>query len=265
MAKKNVKLVKHIEGILTDLMILTGCDNVIYAEGVTLANKLAEILSKTDALGPISTKNEIAYADLAAALKTLIDGKATKGTTLAAYGINDAYTKTQIDALIAGVWIFKGVKDYQSQLPTTGNRNGDVWQVKYAGTSGTVALDAEFAWNGSAWINLGSILTVDLSGYVPTNRTINGKALSGNVTLAATDVGAVPTSRTVNGKALTVNITLSAADVGAVPTTRKINNKPLSADVTLTAADVGAGRFLTGSTATPPADITENDLYIQLL
>ena len=56
-------------------------------------------------------------------------------------------------------------------------------------------------------------------GAVPTSRTVNGKALSSNITLSASDVGAVPTSRTVNGKALSGNITLSAADVGAVAKT----------------------------------------------
>lgn len=55
----------------------------------------------------------------------------------------------------------------------------------------------------------------DLSStYVPTTRTVNGKALSSNITLGAADVGAVPTSRTVNGKALTSNITLGASDIG---------------------------------------------------
>ena len=34
-----------------------------------------------------------------------------------------------------------------------------------------------------------------LSGKVPTTRTVNGKALSGNITLAASDVGAIPTSQ----------------------------------------------------------------------
>ena len=76
--------------------------------------------------------------------------------------------------------------------------------------------------------------------YVPKTRTVNSKALSSNITLAASDVGAVPTSCTVNSKALSSNITLSAADVGAVPTSRKVNNKALSADITLTAADVSA-------------------------
>lgn len=36
-------------------------------------------------------------------------------------------------------------------------------------------------------------------------------------TPSAADVGAVPTSRTVNGKALSANITLNASDVGAAP------------------------------------------------
>ena len=69
-------------------------------------------------------------------------------------------------------------------------------------------------------------------------------------TPSAADVGAVPTTRTVNGKALSDNISLTADDVGAVPTSRKVNNKPLSSDVTLTAADVGAGAPSTSTTIT---------------
>ena len=59
---------------------------------------------------------------------------------------------------------------------------------------------------------------LDLSGYVPVSRTVNGKALTENISLAASDVGAVPTSRTVNGKSLNSNISLSASDVGAATT-----------------------------------------------
>lgn len=69
-------------------------------------------------------------------------------------------------------------------------------------------------------------------------------------TPSAADVGAVPTTRTVNGKALSDNISLTAGDVGAVPTSRTVNNKPLSSDVTLTAADVGAGAPATSTTIT---------------
>lgn len=41
--------------------------------------------------------------------------------------------------------------------------------------------------------------------------------------LTAAQVGAVPTSRTVNGKALSANITLSAADVGATTLINRTN------------------------------------------
>lgn len=51
--------------------------------------------------------------------------------------------------------------------------------------------------------------------YVPPVTSVNGK--TGAVELGASDVGAVPTTRTVNGKALSSNITLSADDVGALP------------------------------------------------
>ena len=47
--------------------------------------------------------------------------------------------------------------------------------------------------------------------------SVNGK--TGAVVLTASEVGAVPTSRTVNGKALSANITLSASDVGAATMT----------------------------------------------
>lgn len=113
-----------------------------------------------------------------------------------------------------------------------------------------------------------SALSSTLGGYVPTIRKVNGKALSGDITLAASDVsarpsswtpsaadvGAVPTTRKVNGKALSSDITLSASDVsarpsswtpsasdvGAVPTSRTVNGKALSSNITLSASDVGA-------------------------
>lgn len=57
---------------------------------------------------------------------------------------------------------------------------------------------------------------------------------------SASDVGAVPITRTVNGKALSSNISLTAADVGAVPTSRKVNGRALSSDINITSGDVFA-------------------------
>ncbi len=114
-------------------------------------------------------------------------------------------------------------------------------------------------------------------GAVPTTRKVNGKALSSDVTLTASDVSAISSrfsnlnfidttntffSSSANpalgllldsyvnevesdptisawAKAKT-KPTYTAAEVGAVPTTRKVNGKALSADITLAAADVGA-------------------------
>lgn len=54
-----------------------------------------------------------------------------------------------------------------------------------------------------------------------TNTKVKGNAESsyrtGNVNLTPANIGAVPTTRTVNGKALSSNITLNANDIGVTP------------------------------------------------
>lgn len=96
---------------------------------------------------------------------------------------------------------------------------------------------------------------------VPTSRTVNGKALSSNITLNSSDVGAVPTSRTVNDKALSSNITLDADDVGAVPTTRTVNDKMLSSDVTLSAEDLSYDNSASHTSGTIGDAIGKEILY----
>lgn len=65
----------------------------------------------------------------------------------------------------------------------------------------------------------------DASSVVPTTRTVNGKALSTNITITAADTGAATTE----------------ALQGYVPNTRKVAGKQLTADITLAKADVGLG------------------------
>lgn len=64
--------------------------------------KVAALSTRVDNLGKLAAKDEVAEADLAAALKTKIDGKADKATTLAGYGIEDAYTKTGAEGMVDG-------------------------------------------------------------------------------------------------------------------------------------------------------------------
>lgn len=77
-----------------------------------------------------------------------------------------------------------------------------------------------------------------LDDLVPKTTKVNGKALSSDITLAPSDLGAVPETRTVNGHTLDSNVALNAADVGAVPTTRTVNGKALSSNATIEADDV---------------------------
>lgn len=106
-----------------------------------------------------------------------INEKATKATTLAGYGIGDAYTKTEVDGMVAGTFHFRGSKSAYNQLPTDA-KEGDVWQVG----------DKEYAWDGDSWVELG--FNIDLSAYAKsadvaatyaTIATVNTKANSEDV------------------------------------------------------------------------------------
>ena len=73
------------------------------------------------------------------------------------------------------------------------------------------------------------------------NHIENGLESAASVadTANTTANNAVPNTRTVNGKRLNADITLAASDVSAVPTTTKVNGHALSGDVTVTKSDVG--------------------------
>ena len=143
-------------------------------------------------------------------------------TSVSGYGITDAYTKTEVDGMVSGVLHYKGTKATVSALPSSGNTTGDVWHITADGS--------EYAWDGSAWQELGT--ATDLSGSVPTSTKVNNKALNGDITLTASDVGALPSNTTyvssfngdtgaitytapvtsVNGQTGAVTITIPDAD-----------------------------------------------------
>lgn len=91
-------------------------------------------------------------------LTTTVGGKADKATTLAGYGITDAYTKAEIDGKLGGAMHYKGQKPTFAELPQEGNQPGDVWDVQADGHN--------YAWNGTGWDKLSG--TVDLSAYATT-------------------------------------------------------------------------------------------------
>ena len=69
---------------------------------------------------------------------------------------SNVYTKTEIDQKLSGAMDYKGTKAAKTDLPASGNKKGDVWHITADGS--------EWAWNGTAWEEMGTAL--DLSGYV---------------------------------------------------------------------------------------------------
>lgn len=90
--------------------------------------------------------------------------RASKATTLAGYGIEDAYTKTEVDGLVSSALHYMGTKDTYGALPTTGNKVGDVWNITAADSAHGIKAGDNVAWNGTAWDVLAG--TVDLSAYM---------------------------------------------------------------------------------------------------
>lgn len=69
----------------------------------TLKSQISAVDNKITNLGALATKDVVAETDFAEVLQTKINGKADKGTTLAEYGITDAYTSAQTDSKIKAV------------------------------------------------------------------------------------------------------------------------------------------------------------------
>lgn len=61
-----------------------------------------------------------------------------------------------IQSALTSALVYKGVKATVAELPSSGQKVGDLWHVTADG--------GEYAWDGSAWQEMGSIL--DLSDYV---------------------------------------------------------------------------------------------------
>lgn len=78
--------------------------------------------------------------------------------------VTDAYTKAEIDSMVSSALEYKGTKSTYDDLPTAGNKTGDVWNVETADDAHSVRAGDNVAWNGTGWDVLAG--TIDLSGYM---------------------------------------------------------------------------------------------------
>lgn len=116
---------------------------------------------------------------------------------------------------------------------------GDVGSYTKLETDTAVSVAATAANNAAT---TAANANANANGRVPSDRKVNGKALSADIALNAADVGAYTTSETDTRVAAAANAAASAnANAnGRVPSGRTVNSKALSADIVLGAGDVGA-------------------------
>lgn len=224
------KITKTINGTTTD--VVTAATIVTDGGGIT---------TETDPTVPswakASSKPSYTASEVGAVPTTrTVNGKALSADiTLSASDVSALPASTSIpsktsdltndsgyitSADISGVYKYKGSKTNYSNLPTSGNVTGDVWNVVNAYS--TYPAGTNFAWDGTTWDALGG--SVDLSGYVPTSRTVNGKALSSNISLSASDVSALPSNTYIPTKTSDLTndsdfITSEDIPEGAAPST----------------------------------------------
>lgn len=67
-----------------------------------------------------------------------------------------AFVKTAIDNAVTGAMTYKGSVATYGDLPKTGNKTGDIWNVTDTGKN--------YAWDGTGWDDFGDF--VDLTNYV---------------------------------------------------------------------------------------------------
>ena len=101
-------------------------------------------------------------ADLAPKASPALTGTPTAPT--AAAGTNTtqiattAFVKTAVDTAVSGLYKYKGSVATASDLPSTGNVTGDVWDIQQTSTYGPPGTNV--VWNGTAWDALGGLFEI---------------------------------------------------------------------------------------------------------
>lgn len=153
-------------GVKTGTNIINTGGTISVPDGTTSAKGVVQLSSDTDN----TSTSTAATSSAVKAAYDLANSKQSPATTLGGYGITDAYTKTEIDAKMTCAMHYKGTVDTYDNLPTTGNEEGDMWNITAADLSHNVKAGDNVVWNGSDWDIQSGI--VDLSGCVQTTDVI---------------------------------------------------------------------------------------------
>lgn len=154
------------------------------------------------------------------ALETVVAGKADKATTLAGYGIGDAYTKTEVDSKLSSVYRYKGSVASYDALPTENITIGDVYNIEAADSQNGVNAGDNVAWNGTAWDVLAG--TVDTSSFATKATTLEGYGITDAYT--KTEVDANHTQLQSNIDVVSGELTALESQIHTVGKTGNVND-----------------------------------------
>lgn len=144
-------------------------------------NKTAYILKSFDEDGSNRVWETLATGTVVEIINSL-ESDRTDAALSAAQG---KALKTLVDELrssVASALDYKGTKDTYEELPSEGNKKGDVWNVVAAHE--ITPAGTNYAWDGTQWDPLGG--TIDLSGYY-TKSQVDGAISEVKTELEATD------------------------------------------------------------------------------
>ena len=207
----------------------------------SITNKVDVVAGKGLSTNDYTTaeKNKLAGIATGAEVNVNADWNATSGdaqilnkpTTLAGYGITNAYTKTETDLMMTAVYKYKGVVSTSANLPSTGMIVGDVWNV--------TDTNINYAWDGSAWDPLGGVVGADVSLATPTTDGL--LSASGFVKLsgiaAGAEVNVNPDWNAVSGDAQILNkpTTISGYGITNAYTKTEVDTSLSGKESTITA------------------------------
>jgi hypothetical protein len=172
--------------------------------------------------------------------------------------LDDYYTSAEVDSKLTSAMTYKGTKATYAELPSAGNSVGDVWNV----TTGADGAGHNYAWDGTAWDQLGGV--VSLANYVTLDgtQTISGsKTFSSTITGTITAAQALSTARnfSVTGKATAAAISFDgsgnvALDVTSLDATGLTGAIPSAVTATTQAASDNSTKIATTAYVTSAVD-----------
>ena len=202
---------------------------------------------------------------LSTSVATTLSGITEVGQLADAKAAKD-YVDDEIKKNVASVYKVKGTKENYSDLPTSGNTIGDVWNVTNANDKTPAGTNYVYTDNG--WDALGG--TIDLSPYAVTeNLKYDDKAVDKNfVTAVSEENGIITVARrelsaddvpTLNIEKIT---NLSTSLDGKVDKATTVNNKALNGNITLDGADINVGG--NGEHSGKTLDVAVSDIYAKI-